>query len=186
MPLGLRETSNLFFRLHAVLSPLCAYARASPCHVRVGHAAGSLSPPIRPGTGSPSVRRPSWVPGLTPALASLRVYARASLSRLAPSATGPKPYDCAKTLRAASVGRRPAAFRSAPRLVPCSRALRASPCHASRWAHGRVDKPPFREKCRWACVRRPTCFFGSMTSYLPYAPTLALFVTFALGPWPGG
>ena len=58
--------------------------------------------------------------------APLCAYAHASLSRLAPSATGPQPVDCATTLRAACVGRRPAAFRSAPRLVPCSRALRAS------------------------------------------------------------
>ena len=71
----------------------------------------------------------------------MRLRSRFSLSRLAPSATGPKPYDCAKILRTACVGRRPAAFRSAPRLVPCSRVLRASPCHASRWAHHTVRLP---------------------------------------------
>ncbi len=41
-------------------------------------------------------------------------------------------------------------------------------------ARGRVDKPPLREKCRWACVRRPTCFFVSVLSYLPCSPTLTL------------
>ena len=37
----------------------------------------------------------------------------------------------------------------------CDPRLRAS-CHAAGWAHGRVAKRPFREKCRWAS---PSLFF---------------------------
>ena len=56
---------------------------------------------------------PTWLPALTSLLAPLRVCARASLSRSGGCATEPKPCDCAKNLRAACGGRRPAFFRSA-------------------------------------------------------------------------
>ncbi len=46
-------------------------------------------------------------------------------------------------------------FRLRGSLCGCSARLRAS-CHAAGWAHGRVAKRPFREKCRWAS---PSLFF---------------------------
>ena len=46
-------------------------------------------------------------------------------------------------------------FRLRGALCGCSARLRAS-CHAAGWAHGRVAKRPFREKCRWAS---PSLFF---------------------------
>ena len=46
-------------------------------------------------------------------------------------------------------------FRLRGALCGCDPRLRAS-CHAAGWAHGRVAKRPFREKCRWAS---PSLFF---------------------------
>ena len=46
-------------------------------------------------------------------------------------------------------------FRLRGSLCGCSARLRAS-CHAAGWAHDRVAKRPFREKCRWAS---PSLFF---------------------------
>ena len=46
-------------------------------------------------------------------------------------------------------------FRLRGSLCGCDPRLRAS-CHAAGWAHGRVAKRPFREKCRWAS---PSLFF---------------------------
>ena len=46
-------------------------------------------------------------------------------------------------------------FRLRGALCGCDPRLRAS-CHAAGWAHDRVAKRPFREKCRWAS---PSLFF---------------------------
>ena len=140
----------------------CSAASALPCHARVGRAAGSPRPPIRPGTRRPSVRRSSWVPGLTSVLAPLRVYARASLSRSAPSATASKPLRLRKTAPQASVRRLFCDFTPLRVLPACSRALRAS-LSRSRWTRGRVAKTS--DSPRNQKTFRETVFLGSCAHF---------------------
>ena len=50
-------------------------------------------------------------------------------------------------------------------------------CHAAGWAHGRVAKRPFREKCRWAS---PSLFFRLHVLLAPlcaYPPRFYLYIS---------
>ena len=93
---------SLFFRLHGLLAPLCAYPTRF-----LSRCGGCATPHCLP----------------------LRE------KHLAPAAQ--------------------LLFRLRGSLCGCDPRLRAS-CHAAGWAHGRVAKRPFREKCRWAS---PSLFF---------------------------
>ena len=66
----------------------------------------------------------------------------------------------APTLRDVSPFRGPAKARRRKRALPLAAKRRIwslrRRCHAAGWAHGRVAKRPFREKCRWAS---PSLFF---------------------------
>jgi len=75
-------------------------------------------------------------------------------------------------------------FRLRGSLCGCDPRLRAS-CHAAGWAHGRVAKRPFREKCRWAS---PSLFFRLHVLLAPlcaYPPRFYLYIS-KIGPtWSG-
>ena len=75
-------------------------------------------------------------------------------------------------------------FRLRGALCGCDPRLRAS-CHAAGWAHGRVAKRPFREKCRWAS---PSLFFRLHVLLAPlcaYPPRFYLYIS-KIGPtWSG-
>ena len=102
------------------------------------------------------------------------------LSRCAPSATG----NCSSLRKKHLAPAAQLLFRLRGSLCGCSARLRAS-CHAAGWAHGRVAKRPFREKCRWAS---PSLFFRLHVLLAPlcaYPPRFYLYIS-KIGPtWSG-
>ena len=129
-------------------------------------AGGCGPPPLHPGVGAPRFRGPranpakrfAWGKGGPAAGVSVRACPEANDPKLGPTLSRCGGCATPHCLPLREKHLAPAAqllFRLRGSLCGCDPRLRAS-CHAAGWAHGRVAKRPFREKCRGAS---PSLFF---------------------------
>ena len=129
-------------------------------------AGGCGPPPLHPGVGAPRFRGPranpakrfAWGKGGPAAGVSVRACPEANDPKLGPTLSRCGGCATPHCLPLREKHLAPAAqllFRLRGALCGCDPRLRAS-CHAAGWAHDRVAKRPFREKCRWAS---PSLFF---------------------------